>query len=117
MKKTTLWIILIVLVLLVTFIIYEANNPETGAREEKLAKCLAEKGAVLYVKPGCPICQAQKELFGNALEFLDIVDCSIQNEICYEKQVVRVPAWEINNQMYRGKRSLEQLAELSGCEY
>jgi len=117
MKKSNLAIILILVVLIIAFIIYETIKPETGTKEEKLAKCLTDKGAVLYVKPGCPFCKAQKEDFGDAVEFLGIVDCSVQTEICDEKQILRIPAWEINNKIYYGKRSLEQLAELSGCEY
>ena len=117
MKKRNLIIILIATILLIAFIIYETIKPETGTKEEKLAKCLAEKESVLYVKIGCPICKSQQEFFGNALEFLNIVDCSIQTEICKEKQIIRVPAWEINGEIYYGKKSLEQLAELSGCRY
>lgn len=117
MKKTNLAIILTLVVLVIAFIIYETSNPKTGTKEEKLAKCLAEEGAVLYINPGCPICKSQQELFGEAVEFLNIIDCSVQTEICEEKQITGVPRWEINNQMYRGKRSLEKLAGLSGCEY
>ena len=117
MKKSILIIILIVMALLIVFIIYETIKPETGTKEEKLAKCLTEKGSVLYINPGCPICKSQQELFGNAVEFLNIVDCIEDAEICYEKQITGVPRWWINNQIYRGKRSLEQLAELSGCGY
>lgn len=88
--------------------------------DEKLdnfAKCLTDKGAVLYIKNGCRHCKAQEEDFGTAIQYLKIVECTEQIQLCEEKQLIRVPAWEIDGKLYYGRTELQDLAKLAGCEY
>ena len=87
--------------------------------EEKLndfAKCLSEKGVVLYVRNGCPHCKAQEEDFRSGLQYLTITECSQNVEKCSE--LIGVPAWEIpgKEDFIYGRQSLEELSELTGCE-
>lgn len=82
---------------------------------ECFAKCLTDKEIILYVNPACPHCQKQKEDFGQAAGYLEIIDCSQQPEICREKELVGVPTWEINGKLFSGRQSLQKLSELSGC--
>lgn len=88
-----------------------------------LAKHLHSVGAVVYVGEGCGWCDLQKEMFGAAVQYLDIVYCSGSREVnpqpslCRTKGVAATPTWEINGELYPGCMYLEALAELSGYTY
>ncbi len=89
---------------------------DSGYDLEGFAKCLTDKGAVLYTSTGCPHCQDQKELFGEALQHVENVDCVTDPNVCSENGIRVVPTWIINNERYEGVRTLEELGELTGCE-
>lgn len=98
---------------------YSGNSetPGGGSAKEQLAACLTNQEITLYGLPTCSHCQEQKELFGEAFEHVDYVDCSEEETLCQNKGVSLVPTWEIEGEMIEGKKTLEELAELSGCEY
>ncbi len=62
--------ILIVIIIAAMILVYYLTKPNISEREEKLAKCLSEKGVVLYSNNGCPVCRAQQADFGNAVQYL-----------------------------------------------
>ena len=85
------------------------DNPDNS-----LAKCLTERGAVLYGSNLCPNCKIQRNLFGiSAFKFLNYVECSDEPLEC--SNLRGVPAWRINGTIYYGIKTLEQLRALSGC--
>lgn len=88
---------------------------------EDFAKCLSVKGAKMYGAFWCGHCQNQKKSFGDSWKFVSYVECdprgeNPETELCLSKKIQGYPAWEINNQLYPGEMSFEELAELSGCE-
>jgi len=83
---------------------------------EGFAQCLADRGAVLYTSMGCPHCQDQKDMFGDALQYIENVDCVTDPNVCSEKGIRVVPTWIINNERYEGIQSFERLGELTGCK-
>jgi len=83
--------------------------------KEDFARCLGEK-TNLYVKAGCPSCANQEEMFGDFLVHLNITDCAIDPEMCVNAGIEKIPTWIINGKKVIGSRSLDELAELSGCK-
>lgn len=87
-----------------------------------LAEHLQSTGAVVYVAEGCSWCQLQQRLFGDAIQYVNVVYCSgsaelnPQRELCLEKGVSATPTWEIGGHLYPGAKPLEELASLSGYE-
>ena len=85
----------------------------------KFARFLSQKGVVMYGTYKCPYYQSQKELFGNkASKKLNIIECSKdgknnQFELCSSKNIKGFPSWEINNEIYLGIKTLEEIAELT----
>ena len=84
-----------------------------------LADHLNQQGAKLYTTYWCPYCQRQQALFGSAVAKLQVVECDPKGdnahpEQCIQAQVSSYPTWQLNGQLYRGMRSLEELAALSG---
>lgn len=80
---------------------------------------LNQQGATLYTTYWCPYCQQQQALFGSAVAKLQVVECdpkgaNARPEQCAQAQVSSYPTWQVNGQLYRGLRSLEELATLSG---
>jgi hypothetical protein len=90
-----------------------------------LATHLNTVGTTLYFRDGeCADCQQQRELLGpEAIAKLSVVTCTptatlapTDPDPCGQANVTTYPTWRINNQLYPGVQSLEQLAELSGYE-
>lgn len=84
-----------------------------------LVNHLNRVGAKFYGTYWCPYCTRQKELFGEAVSQLQIVECDpngkdAQPAACANANVSSYPTWEINGQQYPGMHSLEELAALSG---
>jgi hypothetical protein len=94
------------------------NNNLDNASLETLAKCLEEKGAKFYGTSGCGYCNKQKELFGEAAQYLPYVECADEKtrHICEEAEIGPVPTWDFpDGKRVSGLQSLEELIELSGC--
>lgn len=85
----------------------------------KFARFLSQKGVVMYGTYKCPYYQSQKELFGNkASKKLNIIECSKDGknnkfELCSSKNIKGFPSWEIDNEIYLGIKTLEELADLT----
>lgn len=93
----------------------QASKTNT-VKEDNLAKCLTSKWIKLYGMAGCPYCKAQIELFGDDFQYINYTNCSEEPTICVEKWISGVPAWELNDGTIKsGLHSLEDLAELAGC--
>lgn len=87
---------------------------------ESLAKCLKEKGAKFYGAYWCGWCKKQKEIFGEAAQYLPYIECVDEKtqqitSQCQEAGIQGYPTWEINGQKRSGFKKPKELAELSGC--
>ena len=72
----------------------------------------------MYGSTTSSACLTQKNMFGDAVEFLDIIECDQEGkQECEDMAIKATPTWIINNIKYTGVLSLEGLAELAGCEY
>ena len=93
------------------------KTPTTA--EGTLAKCLAEKGAIIYGTQWCPHCKDQKKAFGSeSKEFLPFVDCDKKKGACSKAGIEGYPTWKFSdNSELVGTQSLEALAKKTNCEY
>jgi glutaredoxin len=95
---------------------FGAVQPSEGGKYDKLARCLTDKGIVMYGLSTCPHCLEQKELFGDSFKYVTYVECSEQQSLCTAKGVQYVPSWEINGNIEVGVKPLDELARIAGCE-
>jgi glutaredoxin len=98
---------------------FGAVQPGEGGKYDKLAKCLTQKGAVMYGASWCSHCAEQKALFGDSFQYVTYVECaegSGQAQACKDAGVTAYPAWKINGQLSYGAKPLDELARLAGCE-
>jgi len=112
-------LIIAVLVLLVGTKYYNTVKP--GAYDE-FAQCLTDNGATFYGAFWCPHCAEQKDMFGNSMEFVKYVECSLpsgqgQTDECNEVGIETYPTWEFaDGSRLTGVQSFETLAEKTSCE-
>jgi len=86
------------------------------ARRENFAKCLMEKGWIMYGVNTCQYCQLQKKMFGQAFEQVKYIDCDFDQAVCVEKNITHYPVWEHGETQLLGIQTPAQLARDSGCE-
>ncbi|CAO2818109.1 unnamed protein product [Amaranthus hypochondriacus] len=88
-----------------------------------LAKHLKSVGAKMYGAFWCSHCQEQKEMFGReAMKLLDYVECfpdGVKKGVkmvpaCTKAGIEGFPTWIINDEVFSGEKTLEELAEISG---
>lgn len=59
------------------------------------AKCLTDKGWVMYGAAWCSHCKTQKELFGSSFQYIKYVECPDNTQLCLDKGVNGFPTWII----------------------
>ena len=84
---------------------------------EGLAKALSEKGMVMYGAYWCSHCKKQKEAFGDAVKYIDYVECdpageNSNSDECKANNIQGYPTWIYQGKQYSGEQSLEKLAEI-----
>jgi uncharacterized membrane protein/glutaredoxin-related protein len=104
-------------------------DTESGESEAALAKHLKESGATMYGAYWCPHCCEQKQLFGQtAMKDLNYVECADSGKnsnslLCktiapeVEAQTQEnfgFPTWKIGDRYYPGRKTLPELAKLTG---
>lgn len=104
---TTIAIVFSVLILSIGSFAF-INSKKPGYYDD-FAKCLSEKGAIMYGANFCQYSHAQKGMFGKSIKFIDYKDFS-------ENPNVKItPTWEINGNLIERVQSFDRLAELTGC--
>ena len=90
-----------------------ANNP-VGLDE--FAKCVSEKGAVMYGTYWCSHCTDQKKMFGQSFQYINYVECSSEIKKCTDDEIEATPTWIFGDGTRNvGKISLEKISEITGC--
>lgn len=112
-------LIAIVFLVALVAVLYVASGWLTGVTgygvleggKWNLARCLGEKGAVMYGSSDCQVCDEQHKLFGDAFSQIEYVNC---DEVSCDG-LPGTPAWQIDGTVYYGVKTLEALKVLSRC--
>lgn len=83
---------------------------------DDFAKCLTEKGAVVYGNDFCTYTGKQLNFFGPSEGYLNYIKCAENQDLCDSKGVTITPTWEIDGKMYEQVQTFETLSRLTGCE-
>jgi hypothetical protein len=102
------------------------NGDPTQEELVAFARCLTEKGWVMYGSFTCSACRAQRKAFGKAFSHIEEIECNphapnTQVDLCLEKKIGKTPTWileknEKETKRIEGYQLLENLAPKSGCE-
>ena len=91
------------------------SGPSDG-RLDAFAKCLAEKGAIMYGADWCPHCQREKRNFGTSFQYVPYVECPDDPDRCATAGVNGYPTWIYpDGRRYEGEQGLQRIAEQSRC--
>ncbi len=104
----------------------EVESDATPEDLETLARCLTTDGWVMYSSVTCSVCRVQKKLFGDAINYIQTVECNpnadnAQPERCLEKKIRKTPTWirereEMELGRLEGYQPLDVLASQSSCQ-
>ncbi len=111
-KKSKYYIIaaLIGVVILAT-VAYSVYSINKAGPYDNFAKCLAEKGAVMYgAMDWCKYTQAQKAMFGKSFKYVSY------REYQDLSGIKRTPTWVVNGAWHENVQSFDRLAALTGCK-
>ena len=94
------------------------NNGDLNYGLKEFNDCLAQKGIVIYGSEWCPACQALIQTLGGKEATASVyVECTQNQERCgAEAKTGFVPEIQFNGEVYQGSRSIQDLAELTGCK-
>ncbi len=109
---------LIMLMLLVTI--------QSASANERLARCMAGQGWIMYGSVTCSACRAQRKAFGEAFTHITEIECNPhipgnQVDRCLERKIRKTPTWLLEKEgveirRIEGYQLLEYLATLTGCD-
>jgi len=111
-SKSKYYIITVVIGVIVLatagYSIYSLNK---ASPYDKFAKCLTEKGAVMYgAMDWCKYTQAQKAMFGNSFKYINY------REFQELPGIKKTPTWVINGAWNENVQSFDKLSALTGCK-
>ncbi len=79
--------------------------------------CLKEANFVIYGANWCGWTKKLTDMFGGFDMVKPIyVECTEEEELCQEKEVMAYPTILINGEEYQGERTFEEIAAATGCE-
>ena len=101
-------IIGVIILAVISYSVYSASRP---GPYDNFAKCLTEKGAVMYGAMGwCKFTQGQRAMFGKSFKYINYHEF---NEL---PGIKKTPTWVINGQWYDNVQSFDKLSALTGCK-
>ncbi len=115
-KSMERFITAIVIIAILGFSVYIIFNKPASQISAETVKCIGQN-SVLYTQTGCSHCADQEALFGDNLQYLNIIDCLKDGNMqkCIDAKIEGTPTWIIKNQSYVGVQTIEKLKELTGC--
>ncbi len=87
------------------------------AKLDVFAKCLTQKGVVMYGAYWCSHCQRQKKLFGDSFKYVSYVECTKDIKKCEAKKIEGYPTWIFKNgDRIKREATFEELAKRTTCK-
>ena len=111
-SKTKYYIIATILAILIVaggaYSVYSISRPGSY---DNFAKCLTEKGAVMYgALEWCKYTQGQRAMFGKSFKYIDY------HEFPELPGIKKTPTWVIDGKWYENVQSFDKLSGLTGCK-
>ncbi len=100
----------------------EPAGPKLPGKYAEVARCLTQKGVIMYGAYWCPHCLSQKKLIGDDFQFIKYQECDDagtdgNHKLCIEKGVTSYPTWIFPGQgSLAGEQQMGVLAKLANCE-
>lgn len=116
-------ILLVVAIIVILVIVGSGGVSYNQEDVDAFAKCITEKGAVMYGAFWCPHCAKVKKNFGESFRYVEYVECdprgdNEQSLLCIEKEIEAYATFEFNDNPETrlvGEPTFEELAAATGC--
>ena len=99
----------VIIVLVAAFIGFSFIQSNKPGPLDNFAKCLTEKGAIMYGASFCKYTHGQKGMFGNSIKYVD------SRDFTEDSNIKLTPTWLINGDYYENAQSFDRLATITGC--
>ena len=119
--STVFVIIMLAVALLIATGCKKNGNDYTQKDVAEFAKCLTDKGAVMYGAFWCPHCANVKKKFGSAFQFITYVECDPRGEnsksdLCIKKGIQNYATFEFSDgSRLVGEPTWEEMGVKTGC--
>src|SRR3989338_6664528 len=111
-KKTLIIAGSILATIILAISAYAAMRALTPGTWDNFAKCLSDKGVVMYgALSWCKYTQEQAGMFGKSFKYLNYKD---HTEL---PGIKKTPTWVIDGKWYENVQSFQTLAAATGCRY
>ncbi len=108
--------IIIVVGVLLTFLFLVGCN-DVPSDTEMFAQCLTDSGLKMYGSYQCGHCADQKEMFAEAFDKINYVECTISQDECINAGIKGLPTWTLaDGTLLEGVQSFVELGKASGCD-
>ena len=110
---------LIIIILLLSIFLVGCG---VGDKYTEFAKCLTKEQVVMYGSFWCPHCNNMKQKFGNAIQYLNYIECDERGtdgnpELCKQKDVKYLPTFEFKDgTKLNGEITFKILSDKTGCK-
>ncbi len=102
------------------FLFVGCNRVPSGYYDE-FAKCLTDKGTVMYGAFWCPHCQRTKKNFGDSFKYINYVECDPRGdngnpELCQKEKIEGYDTWRFaDGSELIGEPAFEDMSAITGC--
>ena len=117
----TLLVCIAGIVLIAAFVSCVLLNDDTDVTVsmDDIANNITANGWVLYSTTSCPHCVEQKNVFGESIDYILIINCDLNENAygeCVAKNVTGVPTWinSVTGEMRMGVQNVDNLIEMGG---
>ena len=92
---------------------------KSGSPEAQLARCINDKGIILYGTTWGSNTSRQLQAFGDASKYLNFIDCQKNKNACSRANIKENPTWFFpeGNIERSGFLRLDMLASFASCPY
>lgn len=111
-------LVAIFIVILVVIFAFVKEKETKAVNYDEFAKCLTEKGAIMYGAEWCSHCKEQKAIFGSSFKYVNYVECPDGVQMCLEKGISGYPTWIIGTSTkIEGfdENTMQELSRVTSC--
>lgn len=115
----TLLVCIAAIVLIAAFVSCVLLNDDTDVSMDDIANNITANGWILYSTTTCPHCVEQKDVFGDDIERIVVINCDVSEDAynqCIANNITGVPAWinSVTGEVRVGMQNVDNLIEMGG---
>ena len=93
------------------------DEPQQKLSLKEFNDCLADNGMIIYGANWCGICISLIQTLGGYDKVENVyIECTENQQLCQSEGITGYPTIKINDEPYRGQRSLQSFSEATGCQ-